>query len=66
MIDVASGTLSESIPTDKPLGNLVCYKDHLISQTPDSVQSFFQLQPLRESVSKKLAANPSDTWALAR
>ncbi|MFP6648816.1 MAG: PQQ-binding-like beta-propeller repeat protein, partial [Pirellulaceae bacterium] len=65
-IDAASGELLESIPTEHPLGNLVCYKDQVLSQTPGALQSFFQLDLLRKDVEEKLSRNPDDPWALAR
>jgi outer membrane protein assembly factor BamB len=65
-IDAGSGELVESIPTEHPLGNLVCYKNQVLSQTPGALQSFFQLDLLRKDVKEKLSVNPDDPWALAR
>ena len=65
-IDAGSGELVESISTEQPLGNLVCYKGQILSQTPGALQSFFQLDLLRKDVDEKLSANPDDPWALAR
>ncbi|MFP6753514.1 MAG: PQQ-binding-like beta-propeller repeat protein, partial [Pirellulaceae bacterium] len=65
-IDAGSGELLESIRTEHPLGNLVCYKDQVLSQTPGALQSFFQLDLLRKDVKEKLSKNPDDPWALAR
>ncbi|NLX98181.1 MAG: PQQ-binding-like beta-propeller repeat protein [Rhodopirellula sp.] len=45
-------------------GNLVCYRGHVVSQRADAVETFYQLDALREQVDKRLAANPADAEAL--
>jgi outer membrane protein assembly factor BamB len=65
-IDMASGKLLASLQTSEPLGNLVCYKNQLLSQTPHSLRSFFQVELLRTDVDQRLAANENDIWALTR
>ncbi len=47
-------------------GNLICYKGQVISQGVDFLDAYYQLDPLREDIAKKLADNPNDPWALAR
>jgi outer membrane protein assembly factor BamB len=46
-------------------GNLICYQGQVISQGIDYVETFFQRQPLEERITKTLAENPNDAWALA-
>jgi outer membrane protein assembly factor BamB len=46
-------------------GNLICYNGFVISQGVDSLEKYFQLEPLRKQVDKMLAANPDDPEALA-
>jgi outer membrane protein assembly factor BamB/tetratricopeptide (TPR) repeat protein len=47
-------------------GNLICYHGAVISQGPDSVESFYQLDELREQVAAALNEHPDDPQALAR
>jgi len=46
-------------------GNLVCYKDMIISQRAGGVESFYQLKALQEQVDRRLAVNQDDAEALA-
>ena len=45
-------------------GNLICYKDKIISQRADGVEAFHQLDRLREQVDERLAADSDDAEAL--
>ncbi len=65
-IDVKTGDIVEDIATDLTLGNLVAYKDQVISLNVDWLAAYYQTEPLRQIVADRLAANPSDGWALAR
>lgn len=65
-IDLAEGRVVEQTDTRRPLGNLICYQDELISQNADWLMTFYQREPLRRLVEEKLAANPEDRWALSR
>lgn len=47
-------------------GNLICYHGAVISQGADHVESFYQLDELRQQVAKTLAEHPDDAQALAR
>ncbi|MGH7135836.1 MAG: PQQ-binding-like beta-propeller repeat protein, partial [Pirellulales bacterium] len=47
-------------------GNLICYHGAVISQGIDRVESFYQLDELREQVAKALRQHPDDPEALAR
>lgn len=46
-------------------GNLACFGDKVLSQSPGGVEVFFQLDALRQQVRDRLAANPEDAAALA-
>ena len=65
-IDLSEGKLVQEITTSRVLGNLVCYKDEVISQTPLNLETYLQAAKLRAKVSERLAKNPQDSWALAR
>jgi tetratricopeptide (TPR) repeat protein len=67
-VDLADGRIvarsrsrSGTIP-----GNLICYHGAVISQGVDQVESYYQLDELREQVAKTLADRPDDAQALAR
>jgi outer membrane protein assembly factor BamB len=47
-------------------GNLICYHGAVISQGVDQLESYYQLDELREQVAKTLAEHPDDAQALAR
>jgi hypothetical protein len=65
-IDLATGQISARVQTEAELGNLVCYKDQLISVSPQSIASFVLLSDqLEQQLEKRLAANPEDIDALA-
>ncbi len=65
-IDVKSGKIVEDLETDLTLGNLIAYKDQVISLNVDWLAAYYQMEPLRTQVAQRLAANPDDGWALAR
>lgn len=66
-IDLLKGEIAERIPTAYALGNLVCHRDKIIAQsTRQWLSLFHQLDPLRDKVKERLAANAKDAWALAR
>ena len=46
-------------------GNLVCYKDKVISQSGEALEVFYQLDAAREETRRRLAANADDPEALA-
>ena len=46
-------------------GNLVCYDGRIISQGVEGVENYYQIDPLRDDVQKRLAARPDDADALA-
>ncbi|MBA63270.1 MAG: hypothetical protein CMJ76_13005 [Planctomycetaceae bacterium] len=65
-LDIKTGEKLKTIEVNEPLGNLVCFNDQVISQTPDAISVYYQLEPLREEVTQRLAANDKDIWALSR
>jgi outer membrane protein assembly factor BamB len=46
-------------------GNLVSFRGEIISQAPDYVETFSQLDGLEKRIAKTLAEKPDDPWALA-
>ena len=67
-IDLADGRIvarSRSRSGTVP-GNLICYHGAVISQGVDHLESYYQLDELREQVAKTLAERPDDPQALAR
>jgi len=65
-IDLAEGKLESSCTTSIPLGNLVSYRDEILSLGSDWLSTFYQTEPLRRRVEQALANNPGDVDALAR
>ena len=63
-IDIRAGTIDRSVDVTAPLGNLVSYKDEVLSLTPEGLTTFHQRAPLEQKVAERLAANPDDAWAL--
>ena len=64
-IDVAHGTVEKVIPTDEELGNLICYKGEVISQSPLKLASFYQVGPLRTRIDEALSKDPENLEMLA-
>ncbi len=65
-VDLHTGQIADETRTNQVLGNLICYEDEVISQGTDYLATFYQLEPLRERVERRLSESPEDTWALAR
>lgn len=65
-IDLQTGKVIRKSQTDGVLGNLLAYKGQIISQGADWLSSYYQTEPLRDLVAKRLQNNPKDVWALAR
>jgi outer membrane protein assembly factor BamB len=65
-IDIKTGKIVDKTKLQKTLGNLICYEDQIISQTPDSLTVYYQLAPLKKEVTARLAADKDDVWALSR
>lgn len=66
-IDLQDGTIKARTRsrTGTIPGNLICYQGYVVSQGIESVDKYFQLDPLRKRVDETLAKNPSDPEALA-
>lgn len=65
-IDLEQGAIVAEMYSDTPLGNLICYKDEVVSHAAGAVSCFFQIEPLRERVAARLKESADDAWALAR
>jgi len=65
-IDLSNGKLESSCSTSIRLGNLISYRDEVLSLGPDWLSTFYQTEPLRRRVEKALSDNPGDVDALAR
>ena len=65
-IDLAKGEIVQRAGTALVLGNLVCFRDEILSQGPDCLSVFWQSEPLRRHVEKALAEKPDDVAALAK
>ncbi|MEO8496262.1 MAG: PQQ-binding-like beta-propeller repeat protein, partial [Planctomycetota bacterium] len=65
-VSLANGEIVDRVATPTILGNLICYKDEIITHSADSVASYFQVASLRTRVAKLLEQNADDSWALAR
>lgn len=51
--------------TGQMVGNLICYRGAVISQSADAIESFYQLADLQQEVTATLAKAPEDALALA-
>ena len=68
VLDLASGKVtarSRSLQNHPP-GNLICYRGQVISQNINSLQSFYQVKPLREQIAAREKNDAKDPWATTR
>jgi len=65
-IDLKKGSIASRVETQEPLGNLIAFKDGIISSGVEWVSSFHQIDPLKKSIDNRLKKDPLDTWALSR
>ncbi len=67
-IDLDTGAIKENIPSRKGYvpGNLICYKDNILSLSSDYLESFYQREPLKVRIDAQLAKDPDDADALTR
>lgn len=65
-IDLEAGKIVERTRTDRVLGNVICFRDHVIGQGLDGLSVYYQMTPLQQQVTERLAKSPDDAWALAR
>ena len=61
---MVDGTIVEVVDSEYPLGNLVCYRDKVLSQTPDGLYAFYQRERMRELIPQRLAEAPNDPRTL--
>lgn len=65
-IDIAQGKLLSTATSEVPLGNLIAFREQVLSVSPFGMALFYTQDSLKALVSKRLAADKSDPWALAR
>ena len=65
-VEIESGKPLKTIELNESFGNLVCFQEQVISQTPDAVAVYYQLEPLKKQVAKRLEEDADDIWALSR
>ena len=65
-IEMATGKIAYAEPAspDVVLGNLICYRGSIVSQSPLLLDKFEQLELLQKRTEAALAKNPDDTNAL--
>ncbi|PAO90253.1 hypothetical protein BV581_21660, partial [Stutzerimonas stutzeri] len=54
-IDISRGEIVSRCSTAIVLGNLICYRDEIISQGPDFLATFYQTEPLKRRVEQALS-----------
>ena len=59
-IDLTQGNIATRLETEEPLGNLIAYRDTVLSVTSTGITAYFQSERLDEIVKKKLSENPDD------
>ena len=65
-VDLERGAVVDRMSTGSILGNLICFDDCVISQGVDYLTSFYQVEPLRRDVLKRLSTRSDDATALAQ
>ena len=65
-IDIAQGKLLGTSMSDVPLGNLVAFREQVLSVSPFGMALFFTQNDLKQLVNQRLATDSNDAWALAR
>ncbi|MCI0359785.1 MAG: PQQ-binding-like beta-propeller repeat protein, partial [Planctomycetaceae bacterium] len=64
-IDLGSGEIVMRAKTEIELGNVVCYKDQLLTQSASQVASFFLTEPLLAWIDETLKKEPDNAKALS-
>lgn len=64
-IDLATGEIVMRAKTEIELGNVVCYKDQLLTQSASQVASFFLTEPLLAWIDETLKKEPDNAKALS-
>ncbi len=67
-VDLSTGALVDRSKSRKGIipGNLICYKGEIVSQGVDSLDTFYQLDPLKARIKTLLTDDLHDPFALAR
>ena len=67
-IDLSNGQIVDHSKSRNGIipGNLICHRGSVVSLGPDSLDAFYQIEPLRDRVNLTLAEDPNDTEALMR
>lgn len=67
MVRLATGRVEQIFHSrhGRTLGNLVCHNGRIISQRADGIESYYQIEAIRQEVNERLAAQPDDARALA-
>lgn len=65
-IHLVEGRIDSTAKTGAKLGNLICYRDQIVSHSLDGLTAFYQDEPLRQEIERRLQADPEDVWALER
>lgn len=65
-IDLESGQIVERTRTSIVLGNLVAYRDEILSHGPQWLSTFYQSEPLQQRVEERLSRDPDDLEALGQ
>ncbi|MEM7315260.1 MAG: PQQ-binding-like beta-propeller repeat protein, partial [Planctomycetota bacterium] len=63
-IRIVDGTIVERQPMDRPLGNIICHSDYLISQSPEGVFAYPLRERRRGQIVKMLKESPNNPDAL--
>jgi outer membrane protein assembly factor BamB len=66
-IDLAAGKIVQTSKSRKGIvpGNLICFKGNIVSQGPEGVDAFYQLDTVAADIERRLAVNPNDAEALS-
>ncbi len=64
-LDQEQAGIARRLPTRTIMGNLIAYRDEIVSHGPDWLSIYHQSEPLRARVEQQLAENPDDVQALA-
>ncbi|MGD9723397.1 MAG: PQQ-binding-like beta-propeller repeat protein [Pirellulales bacterium] len=66
-IDLTTGQIVERARSRSGTvpGNLICFRDSVVSQGADHVEVFYQLDALKQQIAESLAKRPDDAEALA-
>ncbi len=65
-IDLQSGRIEERTMTSIVLGNLVAYRDEILSHGPQWLSTFYQSEPLQQRVEETLTRDPNNLEALGQ